>query len=203
MPEVFFCNGTIKKKMANYVVSILWKFWSGERPTTAVALVQACDQHIGEKQGELAQLQKKETSHAAALADAAGAAKDAKERLQREKDRLTSTVINMEDRFRTVRNAINIAFESQDGQSDAAESLGQLCTIVEGFSRPEFEGAVRAHAGCIGSAKEAYENAKTLEVEANDRLKGTASDMRTVENHIKELGEIKVQLDKRLNDKFD
>ena len=186
-----------------YIVSVLRKFWNGERSTTAVALAQACDQHIEEKQSELVQLQEEETSRTAALTDATGVAKDAKERLQREKNRLASTVKNMEDRFRTVRNAINITFENQNGQDDAVESLCQLCTMVEGFSGPAFESAVRDHVHSVGNAKEEFEHAKTLETKADDLLKTTVSDIRTVENHIKELEEIKVQLDKRLNDKFD
>jgi hypothetical protein len=199
----YFVHVKTKNNMANYVVSMFYNLWGGEQPTTAAQLSKACDQHITQKQEERARLEETKAKADAALETASSATKTTKQKWQQERDILKNTIVNMEDRFRSVRNAINITFEGHQDQDDAVESLGQLCSMVEGFSKTDFLHKVSETKVSIAKAKGEFDQAKAVEQEKRDCLNAAVVDIRTADNHIKELEEIKVQLDKRLNDKYD
>jgi len=189
--------------MANYMLSILWNMlpWNGERPTTAVALAQACNIHIQQKQAELALLREEETTKTDDLTNATAVTQEAKSAWEKKKQELNLVIRKMEDRFRTVRNAINITFECQTDQKDTVNSLYQLCTMVGEFSKQDFQSTVEEQDGAISRAKQRYDRVQSIESEMRTGLQQIVYNTKVVENHIKELGQIKLQLDKRLNDK--
>jgi hypothetical protein len=184
-----------------YLIQTFWNLvqWGGETdgPTTAEVLSRACDTHVVKKEEDLRHVRQREDGQRKVLNDARHATEEARGSLNAESRSLEACTDGLKERFRFLRDAINVALESS-ADDEPTETLRQLCVVAEEFSAKDFQNTVTTIEGKIDGARRHHRGVRQREDGAKARLEEMEAERRAIESHIDEIKRIKVQLDERL-----
>ena len=184
----------------DYLIQTFWNLvqWGKtDGPTTAEVLSRACDTHVVKKEEDLRHVRQREDGQRKVLNEARHATEEAQGSLNAETRSLEACIDGLKERFRFLRDAINVALESS-ADEEPTETLRQLCVVAEEFSAKDFQGAVTTIEGKIDSARRHHRSVRQREDGAKARLEEIEAERRAIESHIDEIKRIKVQLDERL-----
>lgn len=184
----------------DYLIQTFWNLvqWGKtDGPTTAEVLSRACDTHVVKKEEDLRHVRQREDSQRKVLNEARHATEEAQASLNAQNRSLESCIDGLKERFRFLRDAINVALESS-ADEEPVETLRQLCVVAEEFSAKDFQQAVTTIEGKIDGAHRHHRSVRQREDGAKARLEEIESERRAIESHIDEIKRIKVQLDERL-----
>ena len=128
----------------DYLIQTFWNLvqWGKtDGPTTAEVLSRACDTHVVKKEEDLRHVRQREDSQRKVLNEARHATEEAQASLNAQNRSLESCIDGLKERFRFLRDAINVALESS-ADEEPVETLRQLCVVAEEFSAKDFQQAV-------------------------------------------------------------
>ena len=185
----------------DYLIQTFWNLvqWGKtDGPTTAEVLSRACDTHVVKKEEDLRHVRQREDGQRKVLNEARHATEEAQASLNAENRSLDACIDGLKERFRFLRDAINVALESSADDEEPTETLRQLCVVAEEFSAKDFQGAVTTIEGRIDGARRHHRSVRQREEGAKARLEEIEAERRAIESHIDEIKRIKVQLDERL-----
>ena len=184
----------------DYLIQTFWNLvqWGKtDGPTTAEVLSRACDTHVVKKEEDLRHVRQREDGQRKVLNEARHATEEAQASLNAENRSLDACIDGLKERFRFLRDAINVALESSADDEEPTETLRQLCVVAEEFSAKDFQGAVTTIEGRIDGARRHHRSVRQREEGAKARLEEIEAERRAIESHIDEIKRIKVQLDER------
>ena len=187
--------------MASEYIQSVWELFTWRTTselTTAESLANACDTHIQKKETDLANVREQESTQEALLAKATVTTKQTKDDMEAETSSMDDAVSAMKERFKSVRDAINLALETSS-RDDSIEGLKHLCTMVEGFSATEFEQKMTQFRSAVRFKRAMHDDATEKEQCMRSTLGGIVSDRKKIESHIREIKDIKAELNQRLD----
>jgi len=183
----------------HYLFETLWK--DSDNPDTSKILADACDAHIQSKNFNLKRARKAEDDQRKVLQNARKESEHAKGNEDEKKRALKEIVTNMENRFKLLQNAIDLALD-ETNMPEKIEAHRQTCVMAHEFDAGEYSDKITCIQLEIANANRIYRSLKQREDGAKARLEEMENERKIIEKHIDEIHHIKTQLDERLAPKI-